>query len=257
MNTLDQVLNDWAQACAAAFRQVDRHRVLGFPAAALPSRSLLSYATLAALGARRRLEESIRPEMEVLRAKGVLDPHIGIPQLSAGVLAAIETIRPHLRTVLDLVDAMTARALGSQVGRENEKAPNLRVPTTLRAACGQPVKIEISCAGADRLLIHASGLGLTRLITQPAQRYVLSLTFFNGELLVYAENDDGYSKLVRPMEVGAATRCSAPDRPFARASTGNVVHRPLTGLAIGPRAEQELRHELAGPAQGRIPQCAA
>ena len=223
MTRLDTVLIGWAEACTAARRQVGRHRVLGFPAAALPSRSALLYSTLAALGARDRLEQSVRGDLDMLRAKGVLDPQVGISRLNAGVLAAVETIRPHLRAVLDLVDALTARAHRAQIGRENDKAPTVMVPTMLRAACGQSVSIEIACAGAERLLIHASGLGQTRVITQPAERYRLSLTFFGGELLVYAENHAGYSKLVQSMEVGVAPRLPAPNRPFARVTSGHGV----------------------------------
>ena len=236
MSTLDAVLKSWSEAHGAACRQVDRHRILGFSASALPSSSALTYATLAALGARGKLEESIRPEVQALRAKGVLDPYMSLSQLNAGVLAAIEIIRPHLRRVLDLVDAMTARALGAEVARTHESAPVLRVPLALQAACGQTVRIEIGCAAADRILIHASGLGLTRVITQPPAELILSLTLFPGELLVYAENDAGYCKLVRPIVVGARSQRTAPDHRFVRAAADSG----------GPSRSDQADHRVGG-----------
>lgn len=218
MNRLDAVLSSWREAHTAACRQVDRQRVLGFPPAALPNRSALVYATLAALGARSKLEDSIRPEVGALRAKGVLDPNASISQLNVGVLAAIEAIRPHLRNVLNLVDAMSGRALAAAAARTHDNAPVLRVPTALRAAAGQTVRIEIHCASADRLLIHASGLGMTRVIVQPAPVQMLSLTMYAGELIVYAENGVGCCKLVRRMDVGLFAQRAPVDRRFARAA---------------------------------------
>jgi hypothetical protein len=220
MNRLDAVLSSWHEAHTAACRQVDRQRVLGFPPAALPNRPALMYATLAALGARGKLEDSIRPEVEALCAKGVLDPNASVSQLNVGVLAAIEAIRPHLRNVSNLVEAMSGRALVSATVRTHDNAPILRVPKALRAAAGQTVRIEIQCAAADRLLIHASGLGMTRVIIQPAPIQMLSLTMYAGDLIVYAENDAGCSKLVRPMDIGTPVQRAAVDRRFARTALG-------------------------------------
>ena len=220
MSHLDAVLSSWHDAHAAACRQVDRQRVLGFPPGALPSPSALVYATLAALGARGKLEDSIRPDVEVLRAKGVLDPNARVSQLNVGVLAAIEAIRPHLRNVLNLVDAMSVRALAAVAVRTHDNAPVLRVPTALRAAAGQTVRIEIDCAAADRLLIHVSSLGMTRVIIQPGPRQVLTLTMYAGELIVYAENDSGFCKVVQPMDIGSPVQRASADRRFARAAFG-------------------------------------
>lgn len=218
MSHLDAVLTSWHDAHAAACRQVDRQRVLGFPPAALPSRSALLYATLAALGARDKLEESIRPDVAALCAKGVLDPNVRISQLNVGVLAAIEAIHPHLRSVMNLVEAMNVRALAAAAVRTHEDAPVLRVPTALRAAAGQTARIEIECAAADRLLIHVSALGETRVIVQPGPRQVLTLTMYAGELVVYAENDAGCCKVVQPLEIGSPARRPLEDRRFARAA---------------------------------------
>ncbi len=220
MSHLDAVLSSWNDAHAAACRQANRQRVLGFPPAALPNRSALMYATLAALGARDKLEQSIRPDVDALRAKGVLDPSARISQLNVGVLAAIEAIRPHLRSVLNLVEAMNVRALTATAGRTHEDAPVLRVPTALRAAAGQTARVEIDCAAADRLLIHVSSLGETRVIIQPRPRLALTLTMYAGELIVYAENDAGYCKVVQPMYVGSPVQRVPADRRFARAAYG-------------------------------------
>ena len=220
MSHLDAVLSSWHDAHVAACRQVDRQRVLGFPPAALPSQSALVYATLAALGARGKLEESIRPDVEVLRAKGVLDPNVRVSQLNVGVLAAIEAVRPHLRHVMNLVEAMSARALAADAMRTHENAPVVRVPTAIRAAAGQTIRVEIECAAADRLLIHVSSLVMTRVIIQPGPRQVLTLTMYAGELIVYAENDAGFCKVVQPMDIGSPVQRASADRRFARASFG-------------------------------------
>lgn len=226
MSHFDAVLSSWHDAHAAACRQVGRQRVLGFPPAALPSRSALVYATLAALGARSKLEDSIRPDVEALRAKGVLDPNARVSQLNVGVLAAIEAVRPHLRHVLNLVEAMSVRALAAAAVRTHENAPALRVPTALRAAAGQTVRIEIECAAADRLLIHVSSLGMTRVIIQPEPRQVLTLTMYAGELIVYAENDAGFCKVVQLMGIGSPVQRASADRRFARVAFGRNGGQP-------------------------------
>jgi len=220
MSNLDAVLRDWHEAHAAGCKQVDRQRVLGFPPSALPSRPALAYATLAALGAHERLEALVRQDVDTLRAKGVIDPNVRLSDLNVGVLAAIESVRPHLRHVLDLVEAMTIRALAAPAERSHEHAPVLRVPSELRAAVGQTACIEVKCAETDRLLIHAPSLGLTRVIIQPEALQLLNLTIFAGDLIVYAENDSGCCKVVQPIEIGRLARGGSVGRLFARAAFG-------------------------------------
>lgn len=238
MSQLDTVLDSWHAAHAAGCRQVDRQRVLGFPPALLPGRSALLYATLAALGARGKLAGSILPEVQALRDKGVIDPHAAISQLNVGVLAAIEVIRPHLSNVANLVEAMRERALAAAAQRTHENAPMLGLPNALRAAAGQTARIEVQCVDADRLLIHASGIGMTRVIVQPAPIQMLSLTMHAGELMAYAENDAGSCKLVRAMEVGCPERCPPVERHFTRAAFSSGRHPEAAG------SRRNANHEM-------------
>ena len=222
MTQLDTLLGQWQEAHAAACSQVDRQRMLGFPPAALPSRAALLYASLVALGARNKLEGLIRPDMANLRSKGVLDPNSGLADLNAGVLAAIEAIRPHLRSVLDLADAMAVRAFAAAQARSNEAAPVLDVPKKIRAAAGQRICVVINCTRADRVLIDAAALEQPFLIIQPASFLEANLTMFAGELIVYAENDFGCCKEVLQMEAGALAQSSRIDRRLFRASLGRM-----------------------------------
>jgi|GEM_PF-5475578 len=216
MTNLDKVLKGWSEARAAAIRQVERHRVLGFPANALPDQKALSRASLAALGARSGLEVSVRPDMDLLQAKGVLDSSADIRSLNVGVLAAIELVRPYLINVLDLADAMTQRAFQAEVMRAGEDAPIVRIVDRIEAAFGQRVFVEIEGTAVDRILLHATGSGQTLLLTPPPEHLVLDMCLYPGELLVFAENDAGYCKLVCPMEVGSVERRAADDRRMSR-----------------------------------------
>ena len=216
MSNLDKVLKGWSEARAAAIRQVERHRALGFPATALPDQKSLCRASLAALGARSGLEASIRPDMDLLRAKGVLDSSADIRSLSVGVLSAIELVRPYLVNVLDLADSLTQRAFQAEVMRTSEDAPSVRMVDKIEAAFGQPVFVEIEAFSVDRILVHATGSGRTLILTPPPELLVLDMYFYPGELLVFAENDAGYCKLVCPMEVGSVERHAADDRRMSR-----------------------------------------
>ncbi len=217
MSNLDKVLEGWSEARAGAIRQVERHRVLGFPSISLPDQKALCRASLAALGARSGLEASVRPDMDLLQAKGVLDSSADIRSLSVGVLAAIELVRPYLINVLDLADALTRRAFQAEVMRSSEDAPSVRMVDRIEAAFGQHVFVEIEGAAVDRILLHVTGSGKTLLLTPPPERLVLDLYLYPGELLVFAENDAGFCKLVCPMEVGSVERRAADDRRMSRA----------------------------------------
>jgi len=135
------------------------------------------------------------------------------------VLAAIELVRPYLINVLDLADALTRRAFQAEVVRLSEDAPSVRIVDRIEAAFGQHVFVEIEGTAVDRILLHVTGSGKTLLLAPPPERLVLDMYLYPGELLVFAENDAGYCKLVCPMEVGSVERCEADDRRMSR--TGN------------------------------------
>ena len=217
-NNLDAVLAAWRTSFDAACKQVDRHRILGFPPSAIPNRAALLEATLSSLESTQRLVGVAQPYMRELLTKGVVAPNLPLAQLDTGTLTVIAAACPKLRQVLDLVDAMSERAMAASIGRANDTSPVLRAPSLVRAGRGTLVQIELLCMATSRVLIHSSGLDETRVIVQPDTHMILSMTHAQGELTVFAENDSGATKLVQALEIGLPPECHTIRSTFARAA---------------------------------------
>lgn len=241
MSPLDKVLHAWQAAFGAACDQVELHRVLGFPATTLPTRDALRRASLAALGAREALERRVAPHAETLRAKGILAHNIGLERLDAGVLVVIDLVLPHLDQVLGLVDGLVNRAQAAGEGAGGTRAPGLRLPAVISAARGQTVRIELRCDDADRLVILAPGIGMTRALLRPPQQLYLTAPLFPGELIVYAENNCGWRKSVRPMHVAAFERAASPVQPFSRRAAQRDARRAEHASQANPKRTLETR----------------
>lgn len=241
MSPLDTVLHAWQAAFGAARDQVELHRVLGFPAQTLPTCDALRCASLAALGAREALVRRVAPHAQTLRAKGILAHNIGLERLDAGVLVAIDLVLPYLDQVLGLVDGLVNRAQAACEGAGGTRAPRLRLPEAISAARGQTMRIELRCDDADRLVILAPGIGMTRALVRPPQQLYLTAPLFPGELIVYAENNLGWRKIVRPMNVAAFERAASPVRPFSRCAAQRDTRRAEHGATADRKQAREAR----------------
>ena len=241
MNPLDSVLNGWRKAFDAACAQVELHRVLGFPATVLPTHDALRRATLAALGARVPLEMRVAPHVESLRAKGVLAPDASPGGLNAGVLVAIDLVLPYLHSVLGLVDGLATRAEAASEGASGIRAPRVRVPESISAALGQTVRVEIQCEDTERLIILAPALGMTRALLRPPKQLYLTASLFPGDLIVYAENNLGWIKVVRAMKTAAFLRVVPSARPFSRTAAARVPRRAERTSDVDFQPELEVQ----------------